>query len=396
MVVTMVAVPRAEAQTSLGLQAETTGPAATEAAWESVFARAVQQAGSAEAQPSVYDRIWRFARWYENDDNDVVQSVLFSGRFQVDYAAVDADQGDHHEWNIRRFRFGARTELFGDFTLHSEAEFNPQEADPVYMRLTDSYVQWSRDRSLRVTIGKHSAPFTADGATSSKELLAIDRSNLTNNIWFTEEYFPGVSLSGQRSAWTYRAGLYSAGGENREFGNFDGSVFALGMVGYDFADRWHVREALLAANYVYQDPDPQNTFTRNLEQVLSVNLKLDTGAWGIHTDLSTASGYFQQSDLWGVMAMPFYSVTGQLQLLGRYTYLGSEDANGVRLGRYENQLVSGRGDEYHELYLGLNYYFYDHKLKLQTGVQFADMEDRAADGGAYSGVAWTSGLRVSW
>ena len=32
----------------------------------------------------------------------------------------------------------------------------------------------------------------------------------------------------------------------------------------------------------------------------------------------------------------------------------------------------------------MNYYFYGHKLKLQTGVQFADMQDRANDGGAYS------------
>ena len=28
--------------------------------------------------------------------------------------------------------------------------------------------------------------------------------------------------------------------------------------------------------------------------------------------------------------------------------------------------------------------------------QFADMADRANDGGAYSGLSWTSGLRVGW
>jgi phosphate-selective porin OprO/OprP len=48
------------------------------------------------------------------------------------------------------------------------------------------------------------------------------------------------------------------------------------------------------------------------------------------------------------------------------------------------------------VYLGANYYFYGHKLKLQSGVQLADMNDGAADGGAYSGVSWTNGLRVSW
>ena len=37
-----------------------------------------------------------------------------------------------------------------------------------------------------------------------------------------------------------------------------------------------------------------------------------------------------------------------------------------------------------------------HKLKLQGGIQFADMRDRANDGGAYSGVAGPSGFRMSW
>jgi hypothetical protein len=29
-------------------------------------------------------------------------------------------------------------------------------------------------------------------------------------------------------------------------------------------------------------------------------------------------------------------------------------------------------------------------------VQIAEMDDRANDGGAYSGVSWTTGLRVGW
>ena len=48
------------------------------------------------------------------------------------------------------------------------------------------------------------------------------------------------------------------------------------------------------------------------------------------------------------------------------------------------------------MYGGVNYYFYGHKLKVQTGVQFADMEDRAGDGGAYSGTSWVTGIRVGW
>ena len=81
------------------------------------------QAKSAEPQPSTFDTIWKFADWYENDDNSVIQRLQFSGRFQLDYAVVDADQGRHTEWNIRRFRLGAKAELFKSFTLHGEVTF---------------------------------------------------------------------------------------------------------------------------------------------------------------------------------------------------------------------------------------------------------------------------------
>jgi phosphate-selective porin OprO/OprP len=96
------------------------------------------------------------------------------------------------------------------------------------------------------------------------------------------------------------------------------------------------------------------------------------------------------------MTMPFVNLTDKLQLVGRYTFVTSDEENGVRLATYESRVVSGRGDEYHEWYLGANYYLYDHKLKMQTGVQSANMNDRADDGGAYSGVSWTTGLRVGW
>ena len=92
------------------------------------------QAADTEPQPSTFDNIWKFADWYENDDNSVLQSLQFSGRFQLDYAIVDADQGHHTEWNIRRFRLGAKAKLFRQFTLHGEVELNPQEADPVFDR----------------------------------------------------------------------------------------------------------------------------------------------------------------------------------------------------------------------------------------------------------------------
>jgi phosphate-selective porin OprO/OprP len=347
-------------------------------------------------EPSVYDRVWKFTEWYSDSTNPVVQRVLFSGRFQHDFATVRADEGDIDESNVRRLRLGPRVTLFHTFTLHIETELNPQERDPLYVRLTDAYLQWSRTSQLVVTAGKQGVPFTIDGSTSSKELLAIDRSNLANNLWFPQEYMPGVSVSGRSSPWTYRAGVYSAGAANRELGEFSGGFFTLGSVGYDFGKQLGMTEAVLTTNYVYQQPDADNTFTRRLEHVGSVNFKLESSRWGLRADVSAAAGSDGQSDLWGAMLMPFVNVTPALQVVGRYTRVASEDANGVQLATYESRVVRGRGDAYRELYVGANYYFYGHRLKLQTGLQFADMNDRAGDGGAYSGTSWTTGIRVGW
>jgi phosphate-selective porin OprO/OprP len=364
--------------------------------WATVCSAQSQTQASVDKQKAAFDKAWKFADWYKNDKNPVIQRLQFTGRFQFDYANVDADQGSHHEWNIRRFRAGAKAKMFRSITLHAEVDINPQEHNPFYVRFTDLYLMWSKSPKLELTFGKQGVPFTMDGSTSSKELLTIDRSNLANNMWFPQEYIPGVAASGTLKKWVYRAGVYSAGRANREFGEFDGGLFTLASAGYNFAESVGMDEALVSANYVYQDPHVNNTFTRRLQHVVSGNLKLAAKKWGLRADLTTASGSHGQSDLWGVMTMPFVNITPKFQIVGRHTYLKSEKPNGVLLANYENRAVFGRGDRYNEGYAGANYYFYGHKLKLQSGLQFGDMNDSANDGGAFSGVSWTTGLRVSW
>ncbi len=360
-------------------------------------ASAQVQSGGAKEPPSVYDRIWTdFTQIYKNDRNPAVQQVLFTGRFQYDLATVSSKEGDHDEANIRRVRVGPRVTFLRKYLFHAEVELNPQERDPFYVRITDLYVQWNRNGAFALTVGKQAVPFTQEGATSSKELLTIDRSILAQNIWFPQEYMPGVSVSGRTAPWNYRLGVYSSGAMNREFGEFNGKYFMLAVVGYDFAKPLSVKEAVLTGNYVYQSPDLNNTFTRQLRQVASVHLKLEDGKWGLRTDLDAAQGYLGQSDLWGAMAMPFYNITDKLQGVLRYTHLKSAEPNGIRPTGYEARVVPGRGDEFDELYLGANYYFYGQRLKVQTGVQWDDMNDSANDGGAYSGVSWTTGLRIGW
>jgi phosphate-selective porin OprO/OprP len=367
------------------------------AAVAAAFVTAAIPGSAVQAQSGTesFDQLWSRTRLYASSDT-FIRSVQLSGRFQVDQAYVDSGDEEHSETNLRRMRLGVKVAFLDHFRLHAEAEYDPQDGEPVYQRLTDTYVAWSPSDALELTVGKQGAAFTLDGMTSSKDLLTIDRSNLANNIWFTEEYIPGVTIAGELGKLSYNAGLFSSGAIDRGFGDSNGGEFFLGTVGYDFASQLGAKKAQLNFNYVDNEPHPDNGFTRPLEQILSVNFAFETERWGVRTDLSAAQGYLGQSDLLGFIVMPFYNLRNSNQLVLRYTYVDSDDPNGIRFGRYERELEKGRGDDYRELYAGINHYWYGHKLKLQSGLQYADMSDRAGDGGAFTGWSWTTGFRISW
>jgi phosphate-selective porin OprO/OprP len=354
-------------------------------------------AGQAQAQTSAekFDELWSHARLYSGDSDALIQSVVFTGRFQYDYAYVDSGDEEYSDTDTRRWRMGFKVSFKHDLVFHAEAEYHPS-LDPVYQRLTDTYIAWNPSAAVELTVGKQGANFTLDGMTSSKELIAVDRSALTNNIWFTEEYIPGVTVTGEVGKLSYNAGYFTSGSINRGFGDSDGGEFFLGTVGHDFGERLGAKTAQLNFNYVDNEPDPANGFTRPLEQIVSVNFAFEKERWGVRSDISAATGYLGQSDLAGFMIMPFYNLRNSNQLVWRYTYVDSEDPNGVRFGRYERELESGRGDRYSEIYFGVNHYWYGHKLKIQSGIQYVDMSDVANDGGAFTGWAWTTGFRISW
>jgi phosphate-selective porin OprO/OprP len=347
-------------------------------------------------EESGYDRFWRHATLYENADEGLVRSVALSGRLQAEAMYFDADQGDFDDSTWRRFRFGFKAKFAGDWVAQLEGDFDLNESfDDWYTRLTDAYIGWQPDESRDLRILKHSAGFTLDGATSSKKLLTLQRNNLTNNLWFTAEYFTGISMAGTvDKRWSYKAGIFSTDGDE-EFSSFDASYFTLASLGYDWAQDTGMDKAVVRLDYVHNDKDSENN-TRDFSNVVSLTSQWEKGPWGLWTDLSAGDGYFGQSDVWGVSLMPFYNSSKRIQWVARYTYIESDDPNGVRLGRYHGEVTVGRGDEYQEIYGGLNVFLYGHKLKWQTGIEYAEMDDDAADGGKHDGWGISTGLRIYW
>jgi len=367
------------------------------AALAGVIGAAAPWVSAQEAEDSAFDRIWSHATLYENAENPNIQKFALSGRLQVDSAWFDADQGQYSDaFRWRRFRFGFTADVFQDWEVKVEADFDLNESlGDAYARLTDAYVAWTPGEYLKLKLLKQSAGFTLDGATSSKKLLTMQRNNLTNNLWFTNEYFTGIDAKGMiDQRWRYRAGIYSSDG-SPELSHFDASWFTLLSLGYQFAGMPESDSGTIRFDYVYNDEDP-DAATRDFSQVLSLVTQWKIGPWGLRTDLAGGTGYAGQSDVWGVVLMPSFDFSPRIQTVLRYTYLSSAGDNGLRLARYANRIVQGRGNEYNEIYAGLNVFFYGHKLKWQTGLEYDSMRDDANDGGEYSGWGLSTGLRVSW
>lgn len=347
-------------------------------------------------EQSTFCDIFDKAVLYKNEEFLPFQKLALSGRLQADAAFFEADQGDYDSLQWRRFRNGFKSQHFETITIHSEAEFDLVESDPLYSRLTDSYIGWSKDKFLKIKIGKQGANFLIDGSTSSKELIRMERSLHSYNLWFPNEYFTGATASGEVGNWSYNTGIFSSDG-GPEFGDFEAGYFGLFSIGYDFAEALGFDQALVRADYVHNDPTGNGILnTRSLSNVIVLNAIFEKGPWGLRADVSTAEGWGSQSDLAGASIMPYYNLSDEWQLVASWNCVTSENANGVRLDRYENEIESGRSDEVHEFYFGVNRYFCGHKLKWQTGVEYTTAEDAANDGGAYDGWGLSSGIRVSW
>ena len=341
-----------------------------------------------------YDKLWSKVVLYENADNETVNKFALTGRLQGDYHTFENDMDGSSETDSqwRRLRFGFKASLFGGITLHSEANMNLNRPEPLYRNLTDTYLSWSTDSGMKIKVGKQSAPFTLHGSTSSKRLYTLERGKIARNIWFTNEYFTGASISGSRENWDYLAGIYSSD-EGPEFDEaFDYGTFGLLSVGYNFEETDQFDEALVRFDLMMQEEDPLNQ-TPEHKNAFSMVTKLKKGKLNFWGDLSFSSGYGSQSDVWGIQLMPFYDFTDKLQGVFSYTHVESEDPLDVDVTRYERDLA-GLGDEMQEYFVGINYFFYGHKLKWQNAIQYTEMDNLGAD--VYEGWGYTSGIRISW
>ena len=354
-----------------------------------------------EDQESTFDKIWDNVVLYENDENSLMSKFWLTGRLQGEYHSFENEVApaiDHDDYDWRRFRFGFKATLFGDITLHSEADLGLENRGrPLYNDLTDTYISWSTDNGMKFKLGKQSAPFTLDGSTSSKKLHTLERSKIAGNIWFGQEYFPGISVSGSKDEIDYFAGFYSNDNKPEFDGAFKHGQFGILSVGKDYAANFDLEKSYLRLDFMFQEDDGNDDVEdfNDWNAAYSFVTKWENNDWYFWTDLSFADR--KNGDVWGLQLMPFYDITDKTQVIFCYTHLDSSGDNQLRGSRWEDRLDRGeyRGDDLTEYFFGLNHFFYGHKLKWQNGLQYTQLDE--ADGSKeYEGWGFTTAFRISW
>ena len=341
---------------------------------------------------SPYDELWNRIVIYENDDDGILNKFSLTGRLQGDYHSFDEDSaGSKSDFDWRRFRVGFKAIVFGRFMVHSEADMNLNQPEPLYQKLTDTYVSWSAENGMKFKVGRQSAPFTLDGSTSSKKLHTLERGKIADNIWFGQEYFPGVTVGGAQGEWNYFAGIYSSDNAPEFADAFDYGKFGIVSLGRDGADSLGYDQAMIRFDLMVQDEDQMKY--KDWKSAYAIVTKWKKEKFHFWSDLNFANR--ENGDAFGLQLMPFYDLTDKTQAIFCYTFLDSSNSDQLKPSKWERSLANRKGNELSEYFFGLNHFFYGHKLKWQSGLQYTDMKSVAANN-QYDGWGFTTALRISW
>lgn len=318
--------------------------------------------------------LFELGKLYKSDTG-LIDKVVLIGRYNGQYHLSDGDDlsDSFDNWeNHRRLRAGMKIYFLDDFEFKGQFNLNPEEGR-FLENVEDLILKWKPNDDFYLTVGKQKAAVTREWSDSAKHIKTLERSQLVNQL--VPDKIGGV-VAGYR--FTDRilaeAGIYT--GSNTENWalpwSSDGHGAASARIAYDPTDTTEVR-----FDYFYTDGAGHDNAVRDYDHILSLNSESDWGRFHLVTDLMYGKGTDDVSDVYGGLLMPYYDLTDKLEAVFRYTYSGSDEADGIRLQKRYERTVAERGehgDSYHSLYGGLNYYICEDKLKLMLGVEWSTLD----------------------
>jgi phosphate-selective porin OprO and OprP len=369
---------------------------------------AASAAGVASAsEPEFLDSLWSRATLHKDDANPILQEFKLRGRYHGQYHHADADSGTDSGWEDRRSRLGLDAKLFNKkIELRADFQSNDGFRD-IYDGLVDAYARWRPTKTLAITAGK-TKPLIGqyDWLESTNSQPTFERSQIFNQLNVNRA--TALTVEHSIGAFSWRAGIYNndtpatTGGTGSwgdgEFGDFDGGVsYSLG-IGYDLKSKLGFEQAGVWFDWLHSERKPGDRILGRYDDIISATFLVKEGPAALVVEgYHATGGNGIYSKLFGFFVQPTYDlVPGKFQLVGRYTYSRSDGPTGVRpQGRYEFPAGALRGDTYHAIYLGGQYFIHGDKLKLMAGTEYAAL-GQSSTSDRYDGYTFLTGLRLSF
>lgn len=375
-----------------------------------------------------WDRAWSVFTLYKDENNPILQEFALQGRYQAQWAAGESSTEDYEqagkgefigdEIESRRARLGFKSKWFQNWKFEGQidvdADFENDAGDSAFYKdIYDLYLTYAPSDALNVSAGKTKVKFTREQEISSKEILTIERSGLSNTLFPGELTGVWVNGKGIQEHWLYELGVYG-NDRQREFSEFNDGAIILAKIGYDYASIAGLDTAVVSLQYMHNtEPGVQYTSSTwsgsaspSFTDSIALTNDISQGRFGLVTDIVYGFGFegtatqkgapvaINQSDVFGISVIPSYFIAEGLQLVGRVQVATSDGADGLKSpGRYDEASLlptggDAKGNSFVSTYLGLNYYIYGHKLKLMSGVEYTHL-----GGGDYDGTTFYAGTR---
>lgn len=383
-----------------------------------------------------------------HSDTGFLRNLAFAGRYQGQFfhnsqhANASALQGavddNDTDWYTRRFRFGFKADLLDSFSLAADVNLDPTWSNDdtrfagagyadrdgngrrrgevgFFQNFYRIELDWKLRKGVTFALGKLDPDVTLEDAMSTAKLYTVEMSSAAEMLNHDSTGGAKLELNGVLGN-DVVLGVFNGGTEDdhRTYatGSLEAQVSNLPQTNGDWGvqvklnrNLWQAPangkapagdlEKVRAGLWWFHAQDSEDPATMGLDtnyeeftDVMSANSEVKGERWGALSDLlygNVDSVKDNDTDVWGIVLMPYVDVTKKLQLVYRYVRMwGNYDEEDRLAGRgpgvdLECRLRTGsgmmEGDALTSHYLGLNYYLCGHNLKLQFGLEHLGLED---------------------
>jgi phosphate-selective porin len=363
----------------------------------------------------------------ETSGDPYIQKLILTGRFQTQFVGLGTSISGNpvnpvstEHFLLRRIYLGATVNFADNFSGVLNYDLANASFDKAYM-------QWKADPLFVLQVGFNKAPFGYEELTSSGDLRAIERSEITRYIdepnngrrLGASSYRTGIWASGTTDGFFYNAAITNPERNEYSGDSTNTAVLVNGLGGVGSAGGGTTNKFAGYATVGYGGAFVQNGMKGSYKFGYETGFLPDQGGpaatigTGRNITLNGAFGDFvcgpfelqgeyeaaqddsgvkngQNADINGYWIQPTFKITPQWEAVVNYSEINS-DGRGVALSDVIRSAPSGgtmnKSDEW---YIGFNYYIKGNDVKLQAGYIHGESNNTVAGAPA---EAQTDGFR---